>query len=290
MPFASCPANRRANVGSVTAKPFRFAVQAAPEDAGQWLALARRAEVLGYSTLLMPDGMRLPSPMPALAVAAGATTTLRVGTWVLASPLRAARLAAWDAHTLSLLTGGRFELGIGTGLPSVAADAVRLLGQPELTVPQRLARVEQTIDDLRSLDGERHTPVLVAAAGPRSRALAAAKADIVTLAGGPFIGREEAAGLVAGVREAAGDRGAGLEFAAPIFVIGDEAPPWALGFLGTDMATLIARDSLMILRGSPAQMAEELQSRRDTLGISYFSVNGTFIEQFAPVVELLDGR
>jgi alkanesulfonate monooxygenase SsuD/methylene tetrahydromethanopterin reductase-like flavin-dependent oxidoreductase (luciferase family) len=274
----------------VTELPFRFAAQAVPEDADQWLAVARHAEALGYSTLLMPDGIRLPSPLPALAVAAGATTTLRVGTWVLASPLRAARLAAWDAHTLSLLTGGRFELGIGTGRPDVAADAVRLLGQPEMTVPQRLARVEQTIDELRALDGERHTPVLLAAAGPKSRALAAAKADIVTLAVGPFADREEVAGLVAGVREAAGRRGDGLEFAAPIFVVGDEAPPWLLRFLGTDMATLIARDSLMILRGTPAQMADELRRRRDVLGISYFSVNGAFIEQFAPVAESLAGR
>jgi alkanesulfonate monooxygenase SsuD/methylene tetrahydromethanopterin reductase-like flavin-dependent oxidoreductase (luciferase family) len=277
-------------VRSVTTPPFRFAAQAAPEDAGQWLGLARRAEDLGYSVLLMPDGMRLPAPMPALAVAAGATTTLRVGTWVLATPLRAPRLAAWDAHTLSLLTGGRFELGIGTGRPDVAADAVRLLGQPELTMAQRLTRVEQTIDDLRALDGDGHTPVLVAAGGPKARALAAAKADIVTFAEGPFADREKIAGLVAGVRQAAGDRGAGLEFAAPIFIVGDEAPPWLLRFMGTDMATLIARDSLMILRGSPAQMAEELRRRRDTLGVSYFSVNATFIGQFAPVVALLAGR
>jgi alkanesulfonate monooxygenase SsuD/methylene tetrahydromethanopterin reductase-like flavin-dependent oxidoreductase (luciferase family) len=274
----------------MTALPFRFAAQAAPENADQWLTLARRAEALGYSSLLMPDGMQLPSPLPALAVAAGATTTLRVGTWVLASPLRPARLAAWDAHTLSLLTGGRFELGIGTGRPEAAVDAVGLLGQPEMTLPQRLARVEQTIDALRELDAEHRTPVLVAAAGPKSRALAAAKADIVTLATGPFAGREEVATLVAEVRGAAGDRGAGLEFAAPIFVVGDEAPPWLLRFLGTDMATLIARDSLMILRGTPAQMADELRRRRDTLGISYFSVNGAFIEQFAPVAEKLADR
>jgi alkanesulfonate monooxygenase SsuD/methylene tetrahydromethanopterin reductase-like flavin-dependent oxidoreductase (luciferase family) len=273
----------------VTAQPFRFAVQAAPQDADQWLALARRAEALGYATLLMPDGIQLPSPMPALALAAGATTTLRVGTWVLASPLRAPRLAAWDAHTLSLLTGGRFELGIGTGRPQAAADAVQLLGQPEMTVPQRLARVEQTIDDLRALDGEGHTPVLIAAAGPKSRALAAAKADIVTLAMGPFASREEVAGLVADVRAAAGDRGASLEFAAPVFAVGDEAPPQMLRFLGTDMATLIERDSLVILRGTPAQMADELRRRRDVLGISYYSVNGTFIEQFAPVAESLAG-
>jgi alkanesulfonate monooxygenase SsuD/methylene tetrahydromethanopterin reductase-like flavin-dependent oxidoreductase (luciferase family) len=278
-------------VGGMTTTPFRFGVTAAPEDAGQWLALAKRVEALGYSTLHMPDGLRLPAPGPALGVAAGATTTLRIATWVMASPLRAPRLAAWDAHTLSLLSGDRFEFGIGTGRPDIAQAAVQLLEQPELTVPQRLTRVGQTIDELRALDGaERHTPVLVAAGGPKSRALAAAKADIVTLAAGPFVSRAEIAGLVAEVRQAAGDRGAGLEFASPVFVIGDTAPEWILRFLGTDMDTLIARDSRMILRGSPGQMAEELQARRETTGISYFSINGLFYEEFAPVVELLAGR
>ena len=274
----------------MTTTPFRFAAQSAPVDGRQWLGLARRAEELGYSSLLMPDGLQVPSPLPALAVAAGATTTLHVGTWVLAAPLRPPRLAAWDAHTLSQLTGGRFELGIGTGLPTVAAEAVRLLEQPELTTAQRLARVGQTIDDLRDLDGDGHTPVLVAAGGPKARALAAAKADIVTLAAGPLADRGTVAELVAGVREAAGERGAGLEFAAPIFVVGDEAPPWVERFTGHDMATLIERDSLMILRGGPDQMAEELQRRRETLGVSYFSVNATFLEEFAPVVGLLAGR
>ena len=274
----------------MTTTPFRFAAQSAPYDTSQWLSLARRAEELGYSSLLMPDGLQSLSPLPAIAVAAGATTTLRVGTWVLASPMRPPRLAAWDAHTVSRLTGGRFELGIGTGLPAVAADAARLLEQPELTTAQRLARVGQTIDDLRDLDGDGHTPVLMAAGGPKARALAAAKADIVTLAAGPLADRETVAGLVAGVRQAAGDRGSGLEFAAPILVVGDEAPPWVERFTGSDMATLIERDSLMILRGGPDQMAEELQRRRETLGISYFSVNATFIEEFAPVVDRLAGR
>ncbi len=92
----------------MTGKPFRFALLATPQDHDQWLATARRAEELGYSGLLMPDGTQLLSPLPAVAVAAGATTTLRVGTWVLASPLRPPRLAAWDTHTLSVLTAGRF--------------------------------------------------------------------------------------------------------------------------------------------------------------------------------------
>jgi len=37
-------------------------------------------------------------------------------------------------------------------------------------------------------------------------------------------------------------------------------------------------------------MADELQRRRDGLGTSYVAVNAAFIEQFAPVVELLAGH
>jgi alkanesulfonate monooxygenase SsuD/methylene tetrahydromethanopterin reductase-like flavin-dependent oxidoreductase (luciferase family) len=285
--IAAGPAN---TLSVMTTKAFRFAAQTTPSDGEQWLATARRAEELGYSTLLMPDGMQVLSPLPALALAAGATTTLHVGTFVLASPLRAPRLAAWDAHTLSLLTGGRFELGVGTGHPDVVEQPVRLLGQPPTTGSQRLALAEQTIDHLRELDGARHTPVLMAASGPKARAVAAAKADIVTPALGPLSSREDVGRLIEEIRQAAGDRASGLEFALPIFVVGDEAPAWVQRFLGADMATLIARDSLMIVRGTPAQMASELESRRERLGISYLSVNAAFMEQFAPVVEHLTGR
>jgi probable F420-dependent oxidoreductase len=273
-------------------KPFRFALIASRLDQKQWRDTARQAEDLGYSVLVLPDGLRAPSPIPALALAAGATTTLHVGTWVLASPLRPPRLAAWDAHTLSDLSGGRFEFGIGTGRPDVADDAVNILGQPPLSPAQRLTQVGQAIDELRALDEERlsdgraRTPVLVAAGGPKSRALAAAKADIIAVAGADA-SREETAALVAEVRAGAGDRADGIEFAAPIFVVGDEAPPWVQQFLRTDMETMIARDSLRILRGSPREMADELLRRREEIGYSYFAINGAFTEQFAPVIELL---
>jgi hypothetical protein len=36
-------------------------------------------------------------------------------------------------------------------------------------------------------------------------------------------------------------------------------------------------------------MADELRRRRDTLGVSYVSVNSAFLEQLAPVVEQLTG-
>jgi alkanesulfonate monooxygenase SsuD/methylene tetrahydromethanopterin reductase-like flavin-dependent oxidoreductase (luciferase family) len=276
----------------MSAMPFRFAAQSTPQDAKSWLTMASHAEELGYSSLLMPDGMQFLSPLPALALAAGATTSLHVGTFVLASPLRPSALVAWDAHTLSVLTGGRFELGIGTGRPEVVNQSVRQAGQPPTTGAQRLALVEQTIDALRRLDADAdlHTPVLMAVAGPKARAVAAAKADIITLAVDALMSREDVARLIAAIREEAGDRAGEIEFALPIFVVGDEPPPWLRQFLQVDFATLVAHDSLRILRGSPREMADELQRRREILGVSYHSVNATFCDQFAPVVELLAGR
>jgi probable F420-dependent oxidoreductase len=274
----------------MTSKPFRFAVQAVPQNETQWLGVARRAEALGFSSLLTADGLQLLSPLPALALAAGATKTLRVGTFVLASPLRLPKLTAWDAHSLSLLSGGRFEFGIGTGRPEVVNQAAELTGQPPASAGQRLAMAEQAIDELRAYDGGHHTPVLVAAAGPKAMALAAAKADIVTIATGPLAERADVGQLIAQTKDAAGDRAESIEFANPIFVVGDEAPPWVTQFLRTDLATLIARQSLQVLRGTAQEMADELQRRRDTLGLSYVSVNAAFADQMAPVVEMLAGR
>jgi len=272
-------------------RAFRFGVVAAPTgDGEQWRRTARRVEELGYSALLVPDGPQLLSSFPSLAVAASVTRTIRVGSYVIASPLRHPRLAAWDAHSLSVLTGGRFDMGIGTGRPEVAEQAVELFGQPRTTPGQRLAQVEQAIDCLRELDGDQRTPVLVATGGPRARALAAAKADIVAVGAGPLASRQDMARAVAELREAAGERADQIELQTNIFVLGDEMPEWTTRFLGTDPATLIAHDSLVMLRGDgPRQMADELQRRREAFSVSYISVNAVFMEQMVPVAELLAG-
>jgi probable F420-dependent oxidoreductase len=273
----------------VTSAPFRFGVVATPVGGPeQWVATARRVEELGYSTLLMPDGLQLLSPFPSLAVAASETTTLRVGTFVLASPLRTPYAAAWDAHSLTVLTGGRFDIGIGTGRPAVREFAERI-GLPFGTGAQRLAQVEETLAHLRELDGEQHTPVLLAAAGPKALALAGRVADIVTIAAGALTPRAEVEAMAASIRAAAGDRAEEIELAMNLFVVGEEVPPWVVQFTGADAAAMVEHDSLTMLRGSTVEMADELRRRRDTIGTSYISVNAAFFEQLAPVVELLAG-
>jgi hypothetical protein len=46
----------------------------------------------------------------------------------------------------------------------------------------------------------------------------------------------------------------------------------------------------MLLPGGPRQMADELLRRREVLGTSYISVNAGYLEELAPVVELLAGK
>jgi alkanesulfonate monooxygenase SsuD/methylene tetrahydromethanopterin reductase-like flavin-dependent oxidoreductase (luciferase family) len=269
-------------------RPFRFGVVATPQEGPErWVATAKRIADLGYTTLLMPDGVQLLSPFSALAVAA-TVAPLRVGTFVLASPLRTPRQAAWEAHSLSVLTGGRFEMGIGTGHDRVPQGAAEL-GMPYGTASERRDQVKQTVAHLRELDGEQHTPVLMAAGGPKALALAAEIADIVTLAAGPFATRDAVAAMAAGFRETAGARADEIELAMNLFVIGDEVPPWVRGFIGADAEQLIAADSLTMLRGDVTAMADELRRRRDALGTSYISVNAAFYEELAPVVEKLTG-
>ena len=99
-------------------RPFRFGVQAsAGVDADAWRTQARSIESLGYSTLLAADhvGGEELAPMPALLAAAEATTDLRIGTLVINNDLRHPAMLAREAASLDILSGGRFELGIGAG-------------------------------------------------------------------------------------------------------------------------------------------------------------------------------
>ncbi|TCK25142.1 LLM class flavin-dependent oxidoreductase [Pseudonocardia endophytica] len=274
-------------------RAFRFGVVATPRAGGRaWRETVRRLAGLGYGSVLMPDGVGLPSPFPALAMAATVDEGLRVGTFVAATPLRSGPTAAWEAWSLTALTDGRFELGIGTGIPQSVGQGAALLGGDELTARQRLGRVEETLGALREREEQRsgtRTPVLIAAGGPRSRALAAREADTVTLATAPDTPASEVATLVADVRERAGARGADIEFAANTFVVGDDVPPEMARWTGVDPARLAERDALTILPGDPRRAADEIRRRRADVGISYVLVPETFAATLAPAVAELAG-
>ena len=277
-------------------KNFRFGlVSGFARTADEWTGLARQAERNGFSTLLMPDGAPMMATLPALAAAATATTDLHVGSFVLAAPFRPVNQIVQEAGTMALLTGDRFELGLGAGRPGAEADA-EVFGLPYGTPRERIERIGEVIDALaKPVDGlyggTGTTPrVLVAGGGPRMLAFAAAKADTIAFGIPPLTDDAGLAERVRTVRDAAGERFDRLELCGSVQVVGDDAPEWLAGRMGVSLADLRAAGSVVALSGTPRQMADVLERRRDELGISYVTVPSPFVETFAPVVELLKGR
>src|SRR3989475_11824531 len=94
---------------------------------------AVRAEQLGYDSVWVSDHVVVPhanvknfgetvfDPLVTLAVAAGTTTRVRLGTTVLIVPYRNAVVTAKMIASLDALSGGRVVLGIGAGW--VAAES-----------------------------------------------------------------------------------------------------------------------------------------------------------------------
>ena len=97
---------------------------------------AVEAERLGFDGITVTEhhatAVTCPSPHLLLAAAAMRTSRIRLGTAVTVLPLYSPIRVAEEAGMLDLLSGGRFELGIGRGVP----------GEVELTVGRVLSEEE----------------------------------------------------------------------------------------------------------------------------------------------------
>jgi alkanesulfonate monooxygenase SsuD/methylene tetrahydromethanopterin reductase-like flavin-dependent oxidoreductase (luciferase family) len=86
------------------------------------------AEELGFDGITLTEHhaplMTCPSPHLLLAAAAVKTNRIRLGTAVTVLPLYSPVRVAEEAGTLDLLSGGRFELGLGRGIPGEAQVAM----------------------------------------------------------------------------------------------------------------------------------------------------------------------
>jgi alkanesulfonate monooxygenase SsuD/methylene tetrahydromethanopterin reductase-like flavin-dependent oxidoreductase (luciferase family) len=263
-------------------KPFRFGVVAPiGADLPAWRDRVRRIAGSGYSTLLMPD---VPTWQPALGptlATAAALADLRVGSWVYAAALREPWSTAWEAHSLSLLTDGRFEMGIGGGRPGIEVE----LGLPVVSPAERRARMRDTVAALRSYDGpDLHTPVVMAVSGPKSQALAVEVADAVTFVLPPEESRVETANRVRDL-----PAGRDIELGLHVAAVGDGVAPF-MAAPNLDTAALRAADSLVILPSDPSAAAEEIQRRREEIGFSYFVIGADFADTLAPAVAKLAGQ
>ena len=305
--------------------PFRFAVQQGSARSGEaWAALARRTESLGYDVLVMPDHLgRQLSPFAALGAAAAATTRLRVGAFVFANDYRHPLMLAREAATLDLLSGGRFEMGLGAGW--MTSD-YRQLGMAYDPAPRRIDRLAEATPLIRRLlAGETVThsgqhyqldratvgvetvqkprpPLAIGAGGPRMLKLAAREADIVGLVPGfDAHGRihvrqatETATARKIGlIREAAGDRFERLEinlWLADAGLIGSGNSLLGSVAAAARWAPTAIYGSPYVLYGTLNSVRDRLLRRRDKLGISYYTIPSHAMDSMAPLVEALAGK
>lgn len=312
----------------MAARPFRFGVTAPTPAAGtDWMERARRVEQLGYAMLVVPDHFRDHlAPVPALLAAALATTRLRVGSLVFCNDFRHPAVLARDAATIDVLSGGRFELGLGAGWLRVEYDETGIPFDPPGT---RLARLEEAVTIIKGLlAGERvtfagrhytiadlegrpatvqrpHPPIAIGGGGRRTLSLAAREATIVGLV--PRA-RRDGSGLdladlsdtatrekLDWVRAAAGDRYDSLELNAlvqAVVVTTDAAETAAAAdqlVARFKVARAVVRETPYVLLGTVDEICETLRQRRERYGISYLTVFERDMEAFAPVVATLAG-
>ena len=303
---------------------FRFSVQANVPPAGlDWPSFARRVEALGYGGLVLADhvvGNGL-SPFPALAAAAAASTTLRVGTLVLDNDFRNPLLVAREAASVDVISNGRLELGIGAGwhdrdnhslgiaydAPPVRVDRLaeavpllkRLWTEDEVTHAGTHYRHERAHSGPKPVQ-QPHPPLLVAGGGDRILALAAKEADIVGVVprtrrdGAPdraAYSWETALDRFAYVRGLLGDRDVELNTLVFGMTVTDDRPA-AIAELARRMEgappEMIERSPFFLV-GSLAEMRVQLLRTRETFGVTYFNVRGEHVESFAPLAQELAG-
>ena len=72
--------------------------------------------------------------------------------------------------------------------------------------------------------------------------------------------------------------------------VGQQVPRYIASQMGLTAESLARAGAVAALTGTPDEMVEGLQRRREKLGISYIAVGDEMMEGLAPVVELLAGR
>lgn len=308
-------------------RTFRFGIQLSKAPSGkEWTEFARKIEDLGYSTLCMPDHFVNEewAPIPAMAAAAAATSTLRLGSLVFDNDYKHPVVLAKEAATLDVLSDGRLEFGLGAGWQRTDYEAS---GIPYDPPGVRIDRFEEALAVVNGLwsegpfsfSGEHYTitnfegfpkpvqhprpPILIGGGGQRVLTVAAREADIVGLnanlrAGEISVDAAKTATEQATVekldwiRAGAGDRYDDLEFNVLVFManVTDDRDSLIEGMAPVFGLTPAEAGAVPhVLVGTEGQIIEELQERREKFGISYITLQGDVADTFAPIVAKLTG-
>lgn len=271
------------------ARDFRFGIGIrSVRSAGRFAEKVRRFADQGYDILHVPDHLGAPAPFPVMTAAAAAAN-IRVGTFVLNAAFYKPALLARDAAAVDVLSGGRLELGLGTGY---VREEFEVAEMPYPSAGDRVAHLRHTTSYLKAELPS--VPVLIAGNGDRVLTIAAREADIVGLTGGglPSADNPDPMGeRVDFVRAAAGERFTELELNLAITGVPTDdsaAPDLTLTRAYFPHATddqLLAMPT--VLSGEPARIADTLRAQRERYGVSYFTVQDYHGDYFARVIGAL---
>jgi probable F420-dependent oxidoreductase len=306
--------------------PFRFGVLGSnAQSREEWVSRARKIEDYGYSTLLMGDHVEL-GVLPAmigLMAAADATSTLRLGSYVLSNDFRHPILLAKEAAALDLLSDGRLELGLGAGwLASEYKQIGISFDSPAVRVDRfkEALHIIKTIlaDGSLSFDGEYYSaagleklpkslqrpypPIMIGGAGKRMLSIAGREANIVAfaLSNQENIAKNVHEATSAGfmqkvdwVRQAAGARFSELELNVLIgaVIVTEHRQQVVQRFverLGVTAEQVLEIPFFLI--GDVDQICDALYARREQYSLSYTVILNDSMEAFAPVVARLAGK
>lgn len=285
--------------------PFRFAVNMLTPGTGpDWRARCRRAEELGYDVILVADHLGMPAPFPSLVAAAEATTRPRLGTFVLNSGFWNPVLLAREVTTTAALTGGRLELGLGTGYVRAEHEQA---GIPFLPPGERVDHLARTVEELAGAvkgdEGSPRTPLLIGGNGKRVLRLAARHADTMAFSGGRFTGdavtvltAEELAERVETYRgfekEAGRETPAELNLLIQRVIVTEDRSAAAAEF--QPLAPYLTEEQVLDLPiltiGTVPEIADRLVSLRERFGFTYLTVLDDAMEAFGEVIAELRGR
>jgi F420-dependent oxidoreductase-like protein len=262
------------------------------------LAMAQRAEQLGFDAffrsdhyLRMGDGNPLPGPTDAWTTLAGLareTSTIRLGTLVTSATFRHPGILAVQVAQVDAMSGGRVELGLGTGW---FAEEHAMLGVP--FPEKRFGMLEEQLEIVTGLwstpEGKRYdfdgkhyqltdnpalpkptqarVPIVVGGNGPRRTPRLAAR--FATEYNQSFPEKDAVAPQIARVRAACEEAGRDpdeLTYSVAFVAVvgGDEAEVQRrAGAIGREPAELRENG----LAGSPAEVLDGVGALRD-MGVS----------------------
>jgi probable F420-dependent oxidoreductase len=272
-----------------------FSLQAQPENATEWLDLARRAEQAGFDSLYVADHPGIgAAPYVALAAAAAVTSRLRLGAYVVNAGIREPMLLAVDVATLDVVSGGRAVLGIGAGHTPAEWEAVGK-ERPDARgrVDHCIAVAERTRQILGG-DGlekprpvQDRVPLLIGGGNSRLLAWAAGNADLIGLSG---LGRTLADGHSHTVRWRPDEIDAQVELCGEtprealvqrMEITDDAGEAYAAYGKEVDLDPGVLETAPFVLIGTAGEIATKLRDIERRWGITRFALRRDAMEAVA---------